>query len=119
MLKVFRLPVLKYSQAFVSNRTYTTKNSFLSDLKVCGTTYKTDEWTNATPRILSLVGRDLHNNPNHPIGILRSLIENRFQNLGYTMYKDMKPNVSVFENFDVLGFPEDRSSSTVIRLAKE
>jgi phenylalanyl-tRNA synthetase alpha chain len=103
-------------------RTYQTQKSNTASLAINGTEYKVDEWTNATPRILSLVGRNLHKNPNHPIGILRSLIETRFQNLGYTMYGDLKPNVSVKENFDVLGFPQDhvgRSKSDTYYLNKD
>lgn len=74
---------------------------------VCGQTYKTDEWTNITPSIIALSDRSLHLKPNHPIGILRSLIENRFQGLGYTYYNNFKPVVSTYENFDSLGFPKD------------
>ncbi|GME86293.1 unnamed protein product [Ambrosiozyma monospora] len=93
-----------------------------TEIKVQDQTFKTDEWTNATPRILELVGRDLHNDPNHPIGILRDLIETRFQNMGYTFYGDFKPVVSVYENFDVLGFPADhpgRSKSDTYYLNKD
>lgn len=60
-----------------------------------------------TPTILDKTGRALHLQPNHPIGILRNLIEKRMQNMGYTFYNDFKPVVSTFENFDVLGFPKD------------
>lgn len=51
--------------------------------------------------------RSLHLNENHPIGILRTLVENRFKDLGYTFYNHFKPVVSTYENFDVLGFPKD------------
>ncbi|KAH3671980.1 hypothetical protein OGAPHI_000166 [Ogataea philodendri] len=78
-----------------------------SSIVVNGVSHKTDEWTNIRPGILSLVGRNLHKQPNHPIGILRGLIESRFEGLGYTFYNDFEPAVSVHDNFDVLGFPED------------
>lgn len=106
----------------VACRSFHTVFYRLENLKVLGTDYKVDEWTNVPPRILSLVGRDLHKNENHPIGILRSLIEKRFNGLGYTMYGDMKPNVSVYENFDVLGFPQDhvgRSKSDTYYINKD
>lgn len=70
-------------------------------------TFATDEWTNIPPLILSLTSRQLHQNPNHPIGILRQLIQENFKGLGYTFYNDFRPTVTKFENFDVLGFPED------------
>ncbi|CCH45989.1 phenylalanyl-tRNA synthetase alpha chain [Wickerhamomyces ciferrii] len=76
-------------------------------LEIDGKTYKTDEWTNVTPSILGLTQRQLHLNNDHPIGILRNLIENRFKDMGYTFYNQFKPVVTTQENFDSLGFPED------------
>lgn len=84
--------------------------------------YKTDEWTNIPPFILELTKRQLHQKQNHPIGILTKLIENSFHGMGYTFYNDFKPVVSKFENFDVLGFPDDhpgRSKSDTYYLNKE
>lgn len=82
-------------------------------LKVLGKSYPSDEWTNATPRILSLVGRDLHKDKDHPIGILKSMVEERFKGLDYSFYDDFAPVVSTYENFDVLGFPEDHPGRSV------
>ncbi|KAL7665407.1 phenylalanine--tRNA ligase [[Candida] zeylanoides] len=76
-------------------------------LAVLDRTFKTDDWTNIPPFILELTKRQLHQNPNHPIGILTDLIETKFKGMGYTFYKDFKPAVTTFENFDVLGFPHD------------
>lgn len=91
-------------------------------LKVLDREYKIDSQTNAPARILSLVGRNLHLQPNHPIGILRSLIEKRFTDAEYTKYNTKTPDVSVFQNFDVLGFPADhpgRSKSDTYYLNKD
>lgn len=76
-------------------------------MEINGKTYKTDSWTNVPPNIISLTDRSLHLNENHPIGILRDLIETRFKDLGYTFYNNFKPVVSTYENFDALGFPKD------------
>lgn len=76
-------------------------------ITVDGKSYKTDEWTNVPKLILELTDRQLHQNPNHPIGILRELIQSNFKGLGYTFYNDFRPTVTTFENFDVLGFPTD------------
>uniref|UniRef100_A0A060T1Z4 Phenylalanine--tRNA ligase, mitochondrial n=1 Tax=Blastobotrys adeninivorans TaxID=409370 RepID=A0A060T1Z4_BLAAD len=78
-----------------------------SSIKVLGNEYKTDEWTNIPPSIISLLGRDLHQNPSHPVGIIRQLVENRIKDLGYTFYNDFKPVVTTAQNFDNLGFPQD------------
>ncbi|KAH3686613.1 hypothetical protein WICPIJ_002412 [Wickerhamomyces pijperi] len=78
-----------------------------TSITIQGQTYPTDDWTNVTPSIQNLTSRSLHLNDNHPIGILRNLIEDRFEGLGYTFYNDFKPVVSTYENFDSLGFPSD------------
>lgn len=83
------------------------------ELTVLGQKFKTDEWTNVTPGILNLVGRDLYKNPNHPVGILRKLFQNKLQGSDYTFYDDFKPVVSTYENFDVLGFPKDHPGRSV------
>lgn len=91
-------------------------------IELNGNLYKTDEWTNVPPLILALTDRQLHQNPNHPIGILRDLIEKDFKGLGYTFYNNFRPIVTTFQNFDVLGFPEDhpgRSKLDTYYLNKE
>ncbi|VEU22279.1 DEKNAAC103296 [Brettanomyces naardenensis] len=98
-----RIP-LRLSQRFISSA---------PAISVLGQTFKTDSWTNATPQILNLVGRDLYKDPNHPVGILKSLVENRFNGLDYTFYDDFNPVVSTYENFDVLGFPADHPGRSV------
>lgn len=93
-----------------------------SEITLDGKSYKTDEWTNIPPFILELTKRQLHQDPNHPVGILRDLIERNFQGLGYTFYNDFKPAVTTYENFDVLGFPPDhpgRSKSDTYYLNKD
>ncbi|AOW03055.1 hypothetical protein B0I72DRAFT_114393 [Yarrowia lipolytica] len=74
---------------------------------VDGKKHAVDEWTNITPTISSLIGRNLHLQDSHPVGIIRSIIEKRFEGMGYTAYNNFHPVVSKHENFDQLGFPED------------
>ncbi|QWU86741.1 hypothetical protein CA3LBN_000959 [Candidozyma haemuli] len=93
-----------------------------SEIHLHGKTYKSDEWTNVPPQILALTDRSLHQNPNHPIGILRHLIEDNFKGLGYTFYNDFRPAVTTFQNFDVLDFPKDhpgRAKSDTYYLNKD
>ncbi|EGV60135.1 phenylalanyl-tRNA synthetase alpha subunit, mitochondrial [Yamadazyma tenuis ATCC 10573] len=99
----------------------TTKRTYPDVLEVQGQAFKTDEWTNVPQFILDLTKRQLHQNPNHPIGILRHLIEKNFTGLGYTYYSDFQPVVTTYENFDMLGFPPDhpgRSKSDTYYLNK-
>ncbi|TIB74274.1 hypothetical protein E3Q23_02759 [Wallemia mellicola] len=70
-----------------------------------GQSYSQDEFTNAPSSILALTERQLHQQPSHPIGILRSLIENSLNN--YQHLTAPSPIVSTYKNFDELEFPED------------
>lgn len=79
----------------------------LSTIELDGKLYNRDKWTNVPPQILGLTKRQLHKDPNHPIGILRDLIEKNFAGLGYTFYSDFCPVVTTFQNFDILGFSQD------------
>lgn len=102
------------------SRRYSQK--YPAEITLDGKTYTTDEWTNIPPFILELTKRQLHQDPNHPVGILRDLIERNFQGLGYTFYNDFKPAVTTYQNFDVLGFPPDhpgRSKSDTYYLNKD
>lgn len=67
--------------------------------------YPRDDYTNATPTILSKVSRQLHLQPSHPIGILRSLIEAHFST--FEAINTLSPIVTVHQNFDELGFAPD------------
>lgn len=105
-LRKYSLPVKKYPE----------------EIKLDGKVYKTDEWTNIPPFILELTKRRVHKDENHPIGILRDLVESSFKNMEYTFYNDFKPVVTTFQNFDVLGFPQDhpgRSKSDTYYLNKD
>lgn len=77
---------------------------------VCGKKYVTDEkLTNATESIVNLTGRGLHLKESHPVGILREAIESKLNSTdnAFKCYNDFEPVVSVYENFDSLGFPAD------------
>ncbi|RMD40682.1 hypothetical protein DV735_g4433, partial [Chaetothyriales sp. CBS 134920] len=80
----------------------------LQGTKICGRPFVLDETSNVTPSILSIVGRNLYNNPNHPICITRRLIESVFNpRLNYKNHIATDPVVTTHANFDLLGFPAD------------
>ncbi|CCH59102.1 hypothetical protein TBLA_0B02600 [Henningerozyma blattae CBS 6284] len=79
-------------------------------IDIDGKTFKTDDsMTNVTPNTLALVGRNLHLNENHPVGILRTMIEEKLNSTSnnFKTYNNFKPVVSVYDNFDSLGFLPD------------
>lgn len=79
----------------------------LSGANILGQPFVFDSTSNATDSILGLVGRELYNNPNHPIAITRNLMESVFQQPTYKNTTSPNPVVSTRDNFDVLGFPDD------------
>ncbi|RXK35881.1 phenylalanine-tRNA ligase [Tremella mesenterica] len=70
-----------------------------------GKTYPLDSFSNIPPSILSKLPRSLHTQPNHPISILRQIIESHFSTFNSII--PSSPVVTVHENFDELGFPPD------------
>jgi phenylalanyl-tRNA synthetase alpha chain len=80
---------------------------------VRGKSYPADEWTNVPQFLAKLADRRLHKNDAHPVGIVRSLIEQKIKPLGFTPYNDFDPVVSTHANFDALGFPADHPGRSV------
>lgn len=71
-----------------------------------GVFYPSDELTNVRPSILSHLSRNIHLQPDHPIGIVRSLIEKHFGE-SFIPITSLPPIVSPYQNFDELEFPPD------------
>lgn len=73
---------------------------------ILGQTYDRDTThSNTPPSILSKIDRQLLHHPSHPLSILRRIIESHFE--GHTAITPSSPVVSVWQNFDELGFPPD------------
>ncbi|KAL1116920.1 hypothetical protein AAG570_005389, partial [Ranatra chinensis] len=78
-----------------------------------------DNVTNVTPRILSHVGRDLHNlEREHPLGLLKSRMARYFHSTtprkigspAFSVHDRLHPVVTVEQNFDSLLVPDDHVS---------
>ncbi|CCD22687.1 phenylalanine--tRNA ligase NDAI_0A05320 [Naumovozyma dairenensis CBS 421] len=84
-----------------------TKEALPKLLTINGKEYPTsNKDTNVTQSILNLTNRNLHLNPNHPIGILRTIIETKLNSLSpYKTFNNFSPIVTKWQNFDSLGFP--------------
>lgn len=76
-------------------------------IKINGSLYPTDDWTNVPPAILASLPRRLHLQPSHPVSLIRQLIESCFQSSKFVHYNNLSPVVTVAQNFDSLGFPAD------------
>lgn len=74
---------------------------------ILGKPYLFDQTTNVPQSILDLVGRNLYDNPDHPLCITRKLIESCFPSPQFNHFIQADPVVTVEDNFDILGFPKD------------
>lgn len=81
------------------------------DIVAGGRSYPRDSLTNVTPTILSKIERQLHLQPNHPVGILSKLIQSHFNT--FEAIDALSPIVTVAKNFDELGFAKDHPGRSV------
>ncbi|OCH93373.1 phenylalanyl-tRNA synthetase [Obba rivulosa] len=101
-----RLPTLHLTHAsFSLSRRLLSRPARPPTVSLLGEEYPTDDVTNVTSSIAEKLGRDLHRQPAHPLGIIRALIETHFA--GFTAISDVSPVVTPALNFDDLGFPAD------------
>lgn len=99
-------------------RKYSVKTLGENALTVGNSKYLLDDFTNVTPKILSLLGTNLHTTPNHPLCLIRKRIINYFYkrfvnakgNPLFSVYDDLHPIVTVQQNFDNLLIPESHPS---------
>uniref|UniRef100_V9KTZ0 Phenylalanine--tRNA ligase, mitochondrial n=1 Tax=Callorhinchus milii TaxID=7868 RepID=V9KTZ0_CALMI len=90
----------------------------LSDSEVFGKFYPRDHYTNVTSKILSKVGRNLHNQRNHPLWLIKERIKdyfyrnylNRIGNPLFSAYDNLSPVVTIEQNFDSLLIPPNHLS---------
>lgn len=94
------------------------KNILPNELNIQGVSYETDEWTNVTSKILSHVGRNLHQQKKHPLNLVHDRIIDYFYksfkntrgNPLFSIFSDLKPVVTLNQNFDSLLIPVDHPS---------
>jgi phenylalanyl-tRNA synthetase alpha chain len=68
--------------------------------------------SNITPGISSKLGKNLHNQKNHPLEIIKRKIYNYFGDK-FNKFDDLSPIVKVEENFDKLLIPKDHPARSV------
>lgn len=87
-------------------------------VEILGRVYPRDDMTNVTVKILSMVGRELHNQTHHPLWIIKERIKEHFYR-SYTsrtgtplfsVHDNLSPVVTVEQNFDSLLIPKDHPS---------
>ncbi|TSK16042.1 Phenylalanine--tRNA ligase, mitochondrial [Bagarius yarrelli] len=87
-------------------------------MEILGRVYPRDDMTNVTAKILSMVGRELHNQAHHPLWIIKERIKEHFYR-SYTsrtgtplfsVHDNISPVVTLEQNFDSLLIPKDHPS---------
>uniref|UniRef100_A0A667YZ94 Phenylalanine--tRNA ligase, mitochondrial n=1 Tax=Myripristis murdjan TaxID=586833 RepID=A0A667YZ94_9TELE len=87
-------------------------------VEVLGASYPRDDFTNVTAKILDKVGRNLHNQPHHPLWLIKERIKahfyssyiGRWGNPLFSVHDNLSPVVSTEQNFDSLLIPPDHPS---------
>ncbi|CAI8010291.1 Phenylalanine--tRNA ligase, mitochondrial [Geodia barretti] len=87
-------------------------------VQVAGRDFVRDSMTNVTPTVLSRVGRNLHQIPQHPLNIIKQRIVAHFQRSYaaptgtpiFAHFDDLSPVVTTEQNFDSLLVPTDHAS---------
>ena len=76
-----------------------------------------DPHNNVSDYIYQRLGINLHQRPDHPLGILKNVIgdyfDSKFGNSSFKRFDDIHPIVSTFENFDSVLVPKDHISRSV------
>lgn len=109
------------TKAFSSTHVNTRSTTELKEnytINICGKNYIRDDFTNVTSHALSFVSRNLHNKNNHPLNLLKRRIirymygsyVNRRGNPLFSVYDDLSPVVTTYQNFDSLLVPPDHPS---------
>ncbi|KAF5391343.1 hypothetical protein D9757_001883 [Collybiopsis confluens] len=83
----------------------------LKPLVILDKQYPTDEITNVTPAILAKIPMRLHNQANHPLSILKMIIQGHYSD--FIHHSSLSPLVTPFKNFDELSFPTDHPGRSV------
>ncbi|KAG9356063.1 hypothetical protein JZ751_000907 [Albula glossodonta] len=87
-------------------------------VEVMGHPYPRDDYTNITTKILSKVGRNLHNQAHHPLWLIKERVKAHFYraytgrrgNPIFSVFDNLSPVVTVEQNFDSLLIPTDHPS---------
>ncbi|XP_029800393.1 phenylalanine--tRNA ligase, mitochondrial isoform X1 [Suricata suricatta] len=89
-----------------------------SVLELLGKSYPQDSYSNLSPKVLSRVGRNLHNQQHHPLWLIKERVKEHFyqQYVGrfgtplFSVYDNLSPVVTTWQNFDSLLIPADHPS---------
>ncbi|XP_053103725.1 phenylalanine--tRNA ligase, mitochondrial isoform X2 [Hemicordylus capensis] len=110
----------EFSHAWCRNKTsgFAATTPAENTVELLGKLYPSDNYSNVTKKIISKVGKNLHNQRNHPLWLIKERVKDHFykQYMGrfrtplFSVYDDLPPVVTVEQNFDRLLIPQDHPS---------
>uniref|UniRef100_A0A493TB51 phenylalanine--tRNA ligase n=1 Tax=Anas platyrhynchos platyrhynchos TaxID=8840 RepID=A0A493TB51_ANAPP len=118
--KVRGIPV--HSRHFSSSKSvpsdFAASTTCLNTVELLGKSYPQDDYSNVTEKILSKVGKNLHNKKHHPLWLIKEQVKDHFykQYTGrrgtplFSVYDGLSPVVTVQQNFDSLLIPQNHAS---------
>ncbi|XP_059055943.1 probable phenylalanine--tRNA ligase, mitochondrial [Achroia grisella] len=96
---------------------HSTAAKSVTAVKINGTEFISDEYTNVTPKIMSYLGKNLHLRKDNPLSMVRQRIVQYFYksfthrgNPTFSVYDNLSPIVTTKQNFDDLLIPADHPS---------
>ncbi|CAG2169496.1 unnamed protein product [Oppiella nova] len=81
---------------------------FKESVHILDNNYAVDDWTNITPKVVSLIGRNLYLKKGNPLYLLSEAIRHYFKDYDFFVFAD--PVVDLKSNFDSLLIPKDHVS---------
>ncbi|KAM5269031.1 phenylalanine--tRNA ligase, mitochondrial isoform 3-T7 [Hipposideros larvatus] len=87
-------------------------------VELLGKSYPQDDYSNLSSKVLTRVGRNLHNQQHHPLWLIKERVKQHFytQYVGrsgtplFSVYDDLSPVVTTWQNFDSLLIPAEHPS---------
>ncbi|XP_018123249.1 phenylalanine--tRNA ligase, mitochondrial isoform X2 [Xenopus laevis] len=109
---------LKHGSLRTITSDYPSSTNIHNHVELLGSLYPRDDYTNVTSKILSKVGKNLHNQKYHPLWLIKERIKDhfyteyigRFGNPLFSVYDNLSPVVTTEQNFDSLLIPLDHPS---------
>ena len=106
---------LERQYRYISN--YNRESKDTEPLKINDKYFSKDSWTNITPKIISLMDRQLHNKQYHPLQMIKQRIIDYIRSQSdvngeqaWSIHDRMNPVVTTTANFDSLLVPTDHPS---------
>ncbi|XP_055347037.1 phenylalanine--tRNA ligase, mitochondrial-like [Paramacrobiotus metropolitanus] len=97
----------------------TSEKSESGPIQIGSRIFPRDEWTNITPRIMAYIGKNIYQQKNHPLWLIKERLVSYFhwkyqtpnrRSPAFAVVDNVEPVVTTEQNFDCLLVPQDHPS---------